>query len=75
MAPLFGREVNTSINGILAAGIFMSNLIVFFEIAGPDGGQLRSFFKTIVPSVVIFILFKDPAGNLHGIIENGSFRG
>ena len=110
----------------------MSSPIVYFEIAGPDGASLRSFFKsvfdweiddsstisslstgglrggiredpadmvlymgvddidellakveadggsvvlgrTVVPDVVTFALFKDPAGNLLGIAENGSF--
>lgn len=110
----------------------MSNPIVYFEIAGPDGASLRSFFKnvfgweidgsssiasrstgglrggiredpsdkvlymgvddidavltrveanggsivlprTVVPEVVTFALFKDPAGNLLGVAENGSY--
>ena len=110
----------------------MSSPIVYFEIAGPDGVSLRSFFRsvfdweiddsstisslstgglrggiredpadkvlymgvddidellakveadggsvvlgrTVVPDVVTFALFKDPAGNLLGIAENGSF--
>jgi hypothetical protein len=105
---------------------------VYFEIAGPDGACLRSFFKnvfgwqidgsstitahstgglrggiredppdkvlymgvddidevlakieanggsivlprTVVPEVVTFALFKDPAGNLLGVAENGSY--
>ena len=29
--------------------------------------------RTVVPDVVTFALFKDPAGNLLGIAENGSF--
>jgi len=28
--------------------------------------------RTVVPQVVTFALFKDPAGNLLGIAENGS---
>ncbi len=110
----------------------MSSPIVYFEIAGPDGASLRSFFKNVfeweidgsstissrstgglrggiredpankviymgvddidevlakveanggsvvlgrteVPDVVTFALFKDPAGNLLGIAEYGSF--
>lgn len=110
----------------------MSCPIVYFEIAGPDGAKLSSFFgtvfgweiddssripsgstggleggiredpaskvfylgvdnidatleaveanggqvvhpRTIVPDVVTFALFKDPAGNLHGLAENGSW--
>jgi predicted enzyme related to lactoylglutathione lyase len=110
----------------------MSAPIVYFEIAGPDGAGLRSFFEsvfgweidasstiasrstgglrggiredppdkvfylgvndidatlarieanggsvvlplTIVPDVVTFALFKDPAGNLLGVAENGSY--
>ena len=110
----------------------MSSPIVYFEIAGPDGERLRSFFKNVfeweidgsstiashstgglrggvredppdkvfymgvddidealakveanggsvvlrrivVPDVVTFALFKDPAGNLLGIAENGSY--
>ena len=110
----------------------MSSPIVYFEIAGPDGARLRSFFKsvfgwvidgsstiasrstgglrggiredppdkvlyigvddidevlakieanggsvvlprTVVPEVVTFALFKDPAGNLLGIAENGTY--
>jgi predicted enzyme related to lactoylglutathione lyase len=98
----------------------MSSPIVYFEIAGPDGARLRSFFKsvfgweidgsstiasrctgglrggiredppdvlakveanggsvvlprTVVPEVVTFALFKDPAGNLLGVAENGSY--
>lgn len=112
----------------------MSNPIVYFEIAGPDGARLQSFFKsvfgweidgsstiassstgglrggiredppdkvlymgvdeidevltkveanggsvvlprTVVPGVVTFALFKDPAGNLHGVAENGTYAG
>lgn len=107
----------------------MSSPIVYFEIAGPDAGSLRSFFaavfgwqvddkstaaaestggirggiredppdkvlymgvddidavlakieanggsvvkpRTEVPGVVTFALFKDPAGNLLGVVEN-----
>ena len=110
----------------------MSSPIVYFEIAGPDGASLRSFFKsvfgweidgastiassstgglrggiredppdkvlyigiddiddvlakvesnggsvvlprTVVPEVVTFALFKDPAGNLLGVAENGTY--
>ncbi len=110
----------------------MGNPIVYFEIAGPDGARLRSFFenvfgwvvdqtstissastgglrggiredppdkvlymgvddidavlakveahggsvvlpRTVVPDVVTFALFKDPAGNLLGVAENGSY--
>ncbi|NNE47827.1 MAG: hypothetical protein HKN37_14340 [Rhodothermales bacterium] len=110
----------------------MSAPIVYFEIAGPDGARLRSFFeqvfgweidgsstiasrstgglrggiredppdkvfylgvddiddtlasieanggsvvltRTVVPDVVTFALFKDPAGNLLGVAENGSY--
>lgn len=29
--------------------------------------------RTVVPNVVTFALFKDPAGNLHGLAEHGSF--
>ena len=76
----------------------MGSPIVYFEIAGPDRGRLRSFFndvfgwdfddalarvescggsvvlpRTVVPGVVTFALFRDPAGNLLGVAENGSF--
>ena len=108
----------------------MSSPIVYFEIAGPDGARLRSFFKsvweidgsstiasrstgglrggiredppdkvlymgvddiddvlakveanggsvvlrrTVVPKVVTFALFRDPAGNLLGVAENGTY--
>ncbi len=110
----------------------MGNPIVYFEIAGPDGPRLRSFFRrvfgweiddaatiasrstgglrggiredppdkvlylgvddidaalaeveahggsvvlprTVVPDVVTFALFKDPAGNLLGLAEHGSY--
>ena len=110
----------------------MSSPIVYFEIAGPDGTRLRSFFntvfgwdidssstiasgstgglrggiredppdkvlymgvddiddvlakveanggsvvlpRTVVPEVVTFALFKDPAGNLLGVAENGTY--
>ncbi len=109
----------------------MGSPIVYFEIAGPDGAELRSFFegvfgweidgssaiasrstgglrggiredppdkvfyiggadidetlarieagggsvvlpRTVVPDVVTFALFRDPAGNLLGIAEDGS---
>lgn len=29
--------------------------------------------RTMVPEVVTFALFKDPAGNLHGVAENGTY--
>jgi hypothetical protein len=29
--------------------------------------------RTVVPEVVTFALFKDPAGNLLGVAENGSY--
>ncbi len=110
----------------------MGNPIVYFEIAGPEGDRLKSFFRkvfeweiddtstiaasstgglrggvredppdkvlyigvddvdsvlakveanggsvvvprTVVPDVVTFALFKDPAGNLHGVAENGTY--
>jgi len=31
--------------------------------------------RTIVPEVVTFALFKDPAGNLLGVAENGTYAG
>ncbi|MBI3693764.1 MAG: VOC family protein [Acidobacteria bacterium] len=110
----------------------MGNPIVYFEVAGPDAAQLRSFYanvfgwqidgsatiasastgglrggirqdppdkvfymgvddieavlgqieaqggavvlsRTVVPGVVTFALFRDPAGNLLGIAENGTY--
>jgi predicted enzyme related to lactoylglutathione lyase len=116
----------------LKGGRRMGIPIVYFEIAGPDSEQLRSFFenvfgweindsssiasgstggirggiredppdkvlymgvddietvlekieanggnvvlpRTVVPGVVTFALFKDPAGNLLGVAENGSY--
>ncbi len=110
----------------------MSSPIVYFEIAGPDGARLRSFFnsvfeweiddsstiaadstgglrggiredppdkvlyigiddiddvlakveanggsvvlrRTVVPKVVTLALFRDPAGNLLGVAENGTY--
>jgi predicted enzyme related to lactoylglutathione lyase len=112
----------------------MSAPIVYFEIAGPDGGRLREFYsavfgwaidssstiraastgglrggvredpadkvlymgvpdvtealarieaaggktvvpRTVVPGVVTFALFTDPAGNLLGLAELGSYPG
>ena len=29
--------------------------------------------RTVVPDVVTFALFKDPAGNLLGVAENGTY--
>ncbi len=111
----------------------MGNPIVYFEIAGPDGSRLKSFFRevfeweiddtstiaasstgglrggvredpadkvlyigvedidtvlarieanggsvvvprTVVPDVVTFALFKDPAGNLLGVAEHGTYQ-
>ena len=108
--------------------------IVYFELAGPDGAALRSFYgnalgweiapnnmiaptntggiaggirqdppatvlyfgvpsidetlerikasggevfvpRTVVPGVVTFALFRDPAGNINGLAETGSFPG
>jgi hypothetical protein len=110
----------------------MGNPIVYFEVAGPEAGTLRSFYskifdweidgsatiaaastgglrggisqdppdkvlymgvddvdfvlrrieaqggtvvlpRTVVPGVVTFALFRDPAGNLMGIAENGTY--
>ena len=31
--------------------------------------------RTVVPDVVTFALFKDPAGNLLGVAENGTYAG
>lgn len=112
----------------------MSSPIVYFEIAGPDGAQLKAFYssvfgwsidatstiaaastggvrggirqdpaekvlylgvpdivtalkqieaaggktivpRTVVPGVVTFALFSDPAGNRMGIAEFGSYPG
>jgi len=40
--------------------------VMFFEIAGPDAVVLP---PTNVPGVVTFALFKDPAGNLMGLVQ------
>lgn len=112
----------------------MSSPIVYFEVAGPDGAQLKSFYasvfswsidatstiaaastggvrggirqdpaekvlylgvgdivatlqqieaaggttlvpRTVVPGVVTFALFTDPAGNRMGLAEFGSYPG
>jgi predicted enzyme related to lactoylglutathione lyase len=118
----------------LAAGVIMSAPIVYFEVAGPDGGKLCEFYsavfgweidasstispastgglkggirqdpaekvlylgvpdiaeslkqieaaggktvmpRTVIPGVVTFALFTDPAGNRMGLAEFGSYPG